>query len=159
MEYVFIVLAVLCGILGIIGSVLPVLPGVPLSYVGYLIAVFSSKEPYSLTEILVLGVITVILSVMDYIVPVWVTKRFGGSKEASWGTVIGLIVGAIWFPPFGLILGAFLGAFVGELIHDSRNSQKALKVALSSFISFLLTTGLKLIFCAILMYYLLKALF
>lgn len=159
MEYLFIVLAILCGLLGIAGSVLPVLPGVPLSYIGYLIAVFTSKDSYSLTEIIVLGVITVILSIMDYILPIWVTKRFGGSKEASWGTVIGLLVGAIWFPPFGLILGAFIGAFAGELIHDHRNSQKAFKVALSSFVSFLLTTGIKLIFCAILMFYLLKALF
>lgn len=43
-------------------------------------------------------------------------KKFGGGKAAVWGTLIGVVLGTLLFPPFGLIPGAFIGAFAGEII-------------------------------------------
>ena len=86
-------------------------------------------------------------------------KRFGGSKQATTGSTVGLIVGMIFFPPFGLILGAFAGALIGELMHDKENLAKAFRVALSSFVAFVFGTGLKLAASLIMSWYVLRALF
>ena len=86
----------------------------------------------------------VAVCVIDYIAPIWITKLGGGSKQSMWGATIGLIVG-LFFAPFGLIIGPFLGALVGELTTDASLGQ-ALKIAALSFIAFLLTTWLKLIY-------------
>ncbi len=66
----------------------------------------------------------------------------GGSKSAIWGTTIGTFAG-LFFMPWGLILGPLAGAFIGEVIKN-RNLLHATKVALMSFVSFVLSTGLKL---------------
>lgn len=57
---------------------------------------------------------------------------------------IGLVV-ELFFMPWGLILGPFLGALAGELSTSSSFGQ-ALKVASLSFVAFLLTTGLKVVY-------------
>ena len=59
--------------------------------------------------------------------------------------MVGLVLGILFFPPFGLIIGPFLGAFVGEMIKDSKDSKKALKAAFGSFIGFITSTFLKFI--------------
>ena len=63
----------------------------------------------------------------------------------------GLIVGLFFFPPWGLIIGPFVGAFVGELMEGSSKG-KALKVAMMSFVGFLLTTGMKIIYSGVLLF-------
>ena len=57
---------------------------------------------------------------------------------------MGLIIG-LFFGLWGLLLGPFLGALVGELMAKSP-LRKALKVASLSFVAFLQTTGLKLLY-------------
>ena len=44
------------------------------------------------------------------------TRKYGGSRRASWGAIIGGIVGAFMgvpVPIVGPVIGAFLGAFIG----------------------------------------------
>ncbi len=69
---------------------------------------------------------------------------------------MGILAGLL-FMPAGLILGPLVGAFVGEMLHGSMHGgtqvSKSLRVALFSFVSFLLTTGLKLISCLVMAYY------
>ena len=101
MNVVLIVLAVILGVAGIIGSIVPGIPGPPLSWVGILLMYFfggtnGAGEPMSLTLLLVLLGVTVLVTVMDYIVPAWFTKLTGGSKYASWGAVIGLLAGLVF---------------------------------------------------------------
>ena len=55
------------------------------------------------------------VSILDYIVPVWGTKKFGGSKYGTRGATVGLIIG-LFLGPLGIIIGPFIGAVVGELI-------------------------------------------
>jgi hypothetical protein len=68
------------------------------------------------------------------------------------GSVIGTVAGLFFFAPYGLIIGPFVGALIGELLADA-SLGKALRVALLSFVAFLLTTGLKLILAVVLCYY------
>jgi len=90
-----------------------------------------------------LAFITAAVTFLDYVVPIWGTKKFGGSKKGVWGATIGLILGIPFFPPFGLIIGPFVGAFVGELI-AGKDTNTALKSGFGSFLGFLAGALMKL---------------
>lgn len=81
----------------------------------------------------------------------WLTNLSGGGKQATRGSMAGLVAGLFFFPPWGLIIGPFVGAFIGELMEGSSKG-KAMKVALMSFVGFLLTTGLKIIYSGVLLF-------
>lgn len=144
MEYVWIALAIICGVVGLIGAVVPVIPGSIISYAALWLMWLSDSSYVSSASLWIMGALMVAVCVIDYIAPIWMTKLGGGSKQSMWGATIGLIVG-LFFAPFGLIIGPFLGALVGELTTDASLGQ-ALKIAALSFIAFLLTTWLKLIY-------------
>lgn len=158
METFIGILAIVLGIVGIIGSVAPALPGPPLSWLGLLILYIwgagtnGAGEPLSTTVLLVWLAIVVVVSILDYIVPAWFTKVTGGSKYGSWGAIIGLFVGLI-YPPVGMILGSLLGAFVAELLFAGTDTATSLKSAFGAFLGFLFGTGIKLICCAVMLFY------
>ena len=158
METVIGILAVLAGIIGILGSILPALPGPPLSWVGMLLLYFwggtnGKGEEMSLTLLLVMLGVTVLVSILDYVIPAYLTKVSGGSKYAERGTIIGMLLGIFILPPWGMIIFSFLGAFIAEIAYAGKNNEEALKSALGSFLGFLVGTGVKLIACGIMMYY------
>src|SRR4030042_938209 len=103
-------------IIGLLGGVLPVPPGPPRSFVGLLMLHFSKYAEFSFNFLLLFGSITVIVTVLDYVVPLWGTKKSGGSKAGIWGATIGLLIGIFVFPPLGIIIGPFLGAIIGETL-------------------------------------------
>lgn len=146
MDYFLLILSLLLFILGLIGSVLPALPGPPISWLGLLCLYFVNGIEISSLALWGSLVVTIVISVLDYIIPAQGTKRFGGSKYGVWGTNIGLVIGIIAPIPFGFIIGPFLGALIGELIFDSRDVNRALKAAIGSFIGFLASTFLKIVF-------------
>lgn len=143
-----ILFAILAGILlliGLIGTVLPVLPGPPIAWAGLLAAHFSVYSQIQVWILVITGIAAIIVTIMDNVFPSLMTKKAGGSKAASWGCTIGLIIG-IFLTPIFILIGPFLGALIGELIHDSSDTKKAFKAALGAFTGFLLGTGIK-IFC------------
>lgn len=158
MEVFVAIIAVIAGLAGIIGSVLPALPGPPLSWVGVLLMYFwggtnADGEPMSLAVLLVTLGITVAVTILDYIVPAYFTKISGGSKYASWGATIGLLLGIFIAPPLGMIICSIIGAWVLEMIYAKKSSAEAFKSAMGAFWGFLIGTGLKLIVCGVMMYY------
>lgn len=55
-------------------------------------------------------------------------QRYGGSKRAGWGALIGGIVGAIVGVPIliiGSVIGAFIGSFVGAVVFEYAGAQHA----------------------------------
>ena len=155
METLLIILALVCSIVGILGSILPALPGPPLSYLGLLLLLPCEGANISNTSLWVYGIFLVIVSILDYVAPVWLTNISGGSKQATRGSMIGLVAGLFVLTPWGLIFGPFIGAFIGELMASSSKG-KALKVALMSFLGFLLTTGMKIIYGGMLLFLVIK---
>ncbi len=148
MDYFLIIMAVILMIAGIIGCFLPAIPGPPLNFAGLILAHLSRFCEFETFTLVILGIITVVVLVLDYIVPAWGTKKFGGSKYGTWGSIIGLIIGVFFLSigPFGLvgiIGGPFLGAYVGEII-GRKNNRDALKAAFGSFLGFLAGTFMKL---------------
>ncbi|WOC40828.1 DUF456 domain-containing protein [Polaribacter sp. HL-MS24] len=93
--------------------------------------------------------VAVFIWILDYIIPSMGTKKFGGSRYGVYGTTIGLILGLLSPIPFGILIGAFLGAFVGELIYDSKDTRRALKASLGSFIGLLASATMKFFVAAV----------
>ena len=132
MDIALSVAAFLLSIVGIVGCIVPALPGVVLSYAGLLCAYFTSYSSMSPAAIWLWLAITVAVSVADYFLPAWMTRRFG------------VFAGFFFFPPVGIILGPFFGAVLGELLNDRRDAGKAFLVGIGSFLSFVVGTGIKL---------------
>lgn len=156
MDIFWFVIASILMIVGIIGCLLPFLPGPPLSYAALLVMQLRSDPPYSVKFLLIFAGITIAVTILDYVIPLAGTKRFGGTRWGMWGCTIGLIAG-IFIPPWGLILGPFIGAFIGEIL-ASTDTEHAFRAALGSFIGFLFGTLLKLVACLVMGYYLISAL-
>lgn len=157
-DPVFVIIASLLMVVGAIGTVAPVLPGVPLCWVGLLMLKFapSIQNNISWTAIVVLGVLTVVVTVLDNILPVWATRKMGGGKRVVWGASIGLLLGFFW-GPLGIIFGPFMGAFVGGLLSGSE-VQKALKHATGAFIGYIFGLILKVITVGMILFFFIKAL-
>jgi uncharacterized protein YqgC (DUF456 family) len=149
-DTLYIILALVCGIIGLAGAILPAMPGAPLSYIGLLLLLPCEGADISSTSLWVAGIFLAIVSILDYIAPVWLTNISGGSKQATRGSMIGLVVG-LFFMPLGLIIGPFVGAFLGEMSTNATTG-RAFKVALMSFIGFLMTTGMKIIYGSVLLF-------
>lgn len=157
MDFIVSALAVLAGIIGIAGSILPGLPGTPVSWIGLLILYIwgngtnAAGEELTMRTLVVWGSVVIIVSVIDYVVPMWFTKITGGSKYAERGALVGLIAGII-LTPVGMILGSFLGAFLFELYYTRQGAGQALKAAVGSFLGFITGTGIKTIVAVLIMW-------
>lgn len=151
-DILWIVIGSILLIVGIIGCILPILPGQILSWGSLLILQLQKDPPFTAKFIFVWALITAGVTLLDYYVPIWGTKKLGGSKSGMWGAAVGLVIGIFFFPPFGLIIGPFLGAVIGELI-TGKNSQIAFRSGLGSFLGFVAGTMMKLVISFIMGYY------
>jgi uncharacterized protein YqgC (DUF456 family) len=149
MDIFFLILGFIFVILGIIGSFLPILPGPLTGWVGLLFLYMTKIIPVDWTFLGITLAIAVIIWILDYFIPAYGTKRFGGTKYGVYGTTIGLIVGLLSPIPFGMLLGAFFGAFIGELFYDNKDTNRALKASLGAFVGFLASATIKFSIAAI----------
>ena len=150
MEYILLILGLTLIILGIVGSVLPALPGPPISWIGLLLIYLIPAININYWVLGITLVLTILIAVLDYVLPSKGAKHFGGTTYGIWGTNIGLVIG-LFFPPLGFAIGPFLGAFSGELIYNSKNPKGAFKAAVGSFLGLLASTFMKVLFCLILL--------
>lgn len=151
------IIAILLAVLSIVGSIVPALPGPPLGWVAMLLAYICkgtdvAGNTMSLTLLLVWLAITVAVTIIDNVVPAMLTRATGGHKAASWGAVLGLVVG-IFFSPVGMIGGCLLGAFLGELLIADSGVWKSFKASLGAFLGFLCGMVLKLLCSAVMCWY------
>lgn len=173
MDIFLIILGAICLLLGLVGCVVPVIPGVPLSYLGLLLLHFTDRVQFSWQFLTIWAVIVVVIQLLDYFIPAWGTKKFGGSKYGVWGSMIGLLLGFFMGPWWGIVIGPFVGAVVGELIYFNRHPQtaidntnpnqnnnlnRALRAGIGSFIGLLTGTILKCICCGMMITYFVKEL-
>ncbi|MBT4414114.1 MULTISPECIES: DUF456 domain-containing protein [unclassified Polaribacter] len=143
MDIFLILIGLVFLILGIIGSFLPVLPGPLTSWIGLLLLYMTKIIPLDWTFLGITLAIAAFIWGFDYFIPAIGTKHFGGTKYGVYGTTIGLIIGLLSPIPFGMLLGAFFGAFFGELIHDSKDTDRALKASFGAFVGFLASATIK----------------
>jgi len=144
MGIILVILAFILFAAGLLGAIVPAIPGLFLSLIGLLVFNWSGYGTISSNVIWIWAGISVLITVMDYFLPSMMAKRFGGSRAASIGSILGLLAGVFLFAPWGMIIGPFIGALAGELIVSRSNIAKAFKVALGAFLAFIVGTGAKL---------------
>lgn len=131
-------------IAGIFGCIVPVLPGPPVAYIALLIVSWvGGWEVYALWVLLVMAAAAIGAAVLDSVLPILTSRRSGAGKAGIWGSVAGMLVGTVFFPPFGTVIGAFAGALAGELL-ARREGRNPLKSAFGVFTGTLLATVIKL---------------
>ena len=155
MEITLLILAGICMVVGIIGCIVPGLPGTPIAYAGLWVAQATDRVDLSWQMLLIWGVVTIVVTVLDYVVPAWGTKRYGGTRWGVWGSTIGVFAG-LFFGPTGVIVCPLLGAILGELL-GGKEMQQALKAGWGSFIGLMCGTLLKLICCGLMTTALIRA--
>ncbi|MBF7084110.1 DUF456 family protein [Desulfallas sp. Bu1-1] len=114
-------LAIICFIAGLAGSVLPVLPGAILIWAGMLVYGILTKFTTLNTFFFIGQALAVsLVYAVDYLVGMVGVKKFGGSRNAVYGSFAGAILGIIIMGPAGIIFGPFIGAIVGELLNKQK---------------------------------------
>ena len=140
------VVAIILLLLGIVGTILPVLPGLLLSLAGLLIYKFGTDAPLSMVFIWIFVALTLISTVLNYVIPAKTNRKYGGTKWGSICSFVGTLIGIFFIPiPFGFLIGMFAGVFVGELLHDANDKKKAWNSTKGALIGFLYGTGFNLI--------------
>ena len=129
---------------GVIGCFVPIIPGPPISYGGLLVFHFFSSYSINDDVLWFMAFLVIAVTVFDLWVQIYGVKKFGGTKKAVNGSIIGLIIGIFFLPPFGIIIGPFLGAFIGARMEANSDLNKAIKIALGALAGFLAGTMLKL---------------
>ncbi len=158
MDIILIILGSLLILIGLAGCVVPIIPGPPLSYGGIILLHLTEKVQFEEKFLVTWGIIVAAVTIIDYMTPIWGTKKFGGTRRGTWGATIGLFIGLFFFPPLGIIIGPFAGAVIGELTH-SEDMNKAIRSGLGSLLGFLIGTGLKFVVSGFLLFYFFKAAF
>ena len=153
-----IIASVLLALLGLVGAIVPGIAGPPFSFLAVLVASCIVGVEHSVSFLVILGVIGAIVFLLDYVVPSWGTKKFGGSKAGVRGSTIGLILGlliTIVFP-IGFIVvlvGPFVGAYTGEKMNHTPDNL-AWRAAFGSFMGFLAGTFVKTVYAGVCIFFL-----
>ncbi len=148
MDVLLLISGILCLLTGLAGAVLPI-PGPPLSFAGMIALHYSRFAEFSQSTLVLFGVLTVVVTVLDYYVPVWGTRKLGGTRWGMYGSGIGLIAG-LFLGPFGIFIGAFAGAFIGEYLNN-RDTGRSLKAALGSFMGLMAGIVVKVLLCVVML--------
>jgi uncharacterized protein YqgC (DUF456 family) len=157
LDTILIIVGGMLLIVGFLGGILPVIPGPPVSYIGILALHFTDQYQLSSEILLWDAGLAVFVMLLDFIIPMLGSSQFGASKYGVWGCGIGALLGAIFFPPFGIILGPFFGGVGGELL-NGENTQKAIKAGFGAFLGFLAGTFIKLVASGLMIYHFVTAL-
>jgi uncharacterized protein len=146
MDILIISVGVFFLLIGLIGCILPIVPGPPLAYVSFLTLLFHSASKVHPSSIVLLsfGVAVAAITALDYYLPIWGTKKFGGTNAGKRGSIVGLIA-AFFMPiagPFTIFIGPLIGAIVGEMLAGN-DRKTALNSGIGSFLGFMAGTLLK----------------
>lgn len=139
-------------LLGVAGAFLPVLPGPPLSFAGLLLIHFTDYAHIPQNILYTLGILAFIITVADYLLPIWGTRLNKGSRHGVFGATIGLLAGILFFPPLGALIGPLAGAWLAEKV-NGKNNKEAARSALGSFVGLLFGVALKFAFSVATIWY------
>jgi hypothetical protein len=156
---VLIILGLLLALIGLVGCILPVIPGPPLSFFALIILSYAKNwEPFSSTFLIIMAGLTIVVTILDYVVPASGAKKYGASRLGVWGSIIGMLFGLFFFPPWGMLIGAIGGALAGELA-GGKEGKKALRAGWGVFVGNMVSVGLKLAFSGVILFFYIKEMF
>jgi uncharacterized protein len=117
-----------CGIVGLL--MIPFgLPGLWVMVLGFL--VFGWLTQFRSESVATIGIVLA-LAFAGELVETWLgfrfARRYGGSRRAGWGALLGGLVGAVVgvpVPVVGSVIGAFVGSFGGAAVFEYAYSRRA----------------------------------
>ena len=128
---------------GLIGTLMPAIPGVPLIFGGLLLAAWAEHFQYvGAWTLVVIGVLALLAWGVELLASALGAKRFGASRMAVAGAVIGTLVGLFMGIP-GIILGPFLGAAAGEFL-ARRDLLQAGRAGIGTWLGLVVGAALKI---------------
>lgn len=129
----------------LIGIFFPLVPGLLLGWIGFLVYLISA-DVFSANLVLfsLLTLFAILANFSDTLFSLIGAKAYDSSRHGIMGGVVGLVLGLVLFPPFGIVMGPFLGVYFGE-IASGKTSKKAMHSLWGAVIGFLISVGLKLI--------------
>jgi uncharacterized protein YqgC (DUF456 family) len=146
MDWLLITLAIILSFTGIFGCIIPGLPGHPLNYLA-MWCIQWSMHSFETSSLIIFGILTVIVLILDYMVPIWTAKKYGATKQGIWGSIIGMIVG-MFLGPLGMIIGTIAGAIIGDMM-AGRSTSQATRSGMATFTGTLISIGLKLLLAGV----------
>ncbi len=136
-------LAGLLVLVGVAGLVLPALPGAPLIFAGLFLAAWSDGfASVGAGTLVALAVLALLTFVVDALASALTARRFGASRRAVVGAVLGGVVGLAFGLP-GIVLGPFAGAVLGE-VSASRGWREAGWSGVGATLGLAIGVGVKL---------------
>jgi len=129
-------------IAGLVGAVVPALPGPIFSAIALALALYTDPSNQANWGWVVLGLV---IFIIDYLLPSYLTKKGGASPRASKGALIGMLLGLFTGP--GMLLSGAIGAFIGEY-SVTKEASKSLKAALFAMLGVVSGIVVKVIYCA-----------
>lgn len=144
MSLAFLIFLV-AWIVGMVGTFIPALPATLIIFLGSVAAtLLDGFQPWpDVPFLLTFGVITLLIMSIDNVASAWGARRYGGSKQAMWGALIGGLLGI--FLPLGLIVGPLAGAFLAELLMVRKSLRESLMSAWGTLIGLLAGIAAKLV--------------
>jgi uncharacterized protein YqgC (DUF456 family) len=143
MDILLWILCLVCVLVGIIGTVVPMLPGAPLVFFGLLFGAWAEDfEKVGWLPLTILGVLTTVTFVIDFIATKIGVEKTGASSLAAIGAMLGMFIG-IFFGFVGVFLFPFIGAVLGEYL-VKRDAIQAGKVGLGTWLGMVIAIAAKL---------------
>ncbi len=141
-----LVLWILAGIFvlaGLVGLVLPSIPGAPLIFAGLVFAAWAEGfEFVGVWTLVVLAALTLLAFGVDFWATMFGASKFGASKRAVIGALLGSVAGLLLGFP-GVLFGPFIGAVIGEL-SAQRSFEEATRAGFGATIGLVLGAAIKL---------------
>jgi uncharacterized protein YqgC (DUF456 family) len=106
-------------------------------------------DPIGWFTLVAVGVLALVAELLEFSLAGRYARKYGGSRRAGWGAIIGGIVGAIVgvpVPIIGPVIGAFVGSFLGALVAEltaGSSAGDATRVAKGALIGRVVSTVLK----------------
>ncbi|GEM_PF-16904 len=143
-------LALAVMFIGLLGCLLPVLPSTPIVLAAAVAhRLYFGHASASTPVLLVLGAITVLSLVLDFLASMVGAKKLGATWLGVFGALLGAFVGLFFSLP-GIILGPFLGALLFELI-GGKNFTESTKAGTGALIGLIFGALGKVVCCFVMM--------
>jgi uncharacterized protein len=107
-------------------------------------------DPIGWVSLIAVAVLALVAELLEFTMTGQYARKYGGSRRAGWGAILGGIIGAmVGFPVpiVGPIIGAFVGSFVGALVAEltgGKSASDATRVAKGALIGRVVSTVLKI---------------
>ncbi|HEX3533910.1 MAG TPA: DUF456 domain-containing protein [Gemmatimonadaceae bacterium] len=107
-------------------------------------------DPIGWVSLIAVAVLALVAELLEFTMTGRYARKYGGSRRAGWGAIIGGMIGAfvgVPVPIVGPVIGAFVGSFLGALIAEltgGASAGEATRVAQGALIGRVVSTMLKI---------------